>query len=46
MKSTKEIFDMLDLFYANKHLHDKVKKAQEKRACYLYANKMKDGDNK
>ena len=26
----KKIFDMIDLFYANKHLYIKIKKAQRK----------------
>ena len=25
MKTIKDIFNMIDLFYANKHLHDKIK---------------------
>ena len=31
MKSIKDVFDMLDLFYANKHYHDRLKRQQEKR---------------
>ena len=30
MKTIKHIFDMIDLFYANKHLHDKIVKSREK----------------
>ena len=29
MKTIKDIFDMIDLFYANKHLHDKIVKSRE-----------------
>ena len=31
MKSIKDVFDMLDLFYANKHYHDKLKRQHERR---------------
>ena len=30
MKTIKEILDMLDLFYANKHLHDKIVRYRKK----------------
>lgn len=32
MKTVQDIFNMLDLFYANKHLYTKVKKYQDKNA--------------
>lgn len=37
-RSIQKIFDMLDLFYANKHLHDKIKrkKSMEKKQTGLY----------
>ena len=31
MKTIKDIFDMIDLFYANKHCHDRLKRQREKR---------------
>ena len=31
MKNIKDFLDMLDLFYANKHLYDKLKKIDEER---------------
>ena len=31
MKTIKDIFDMIDLFYANKHYHDRLKRQHEKR---------------
>ena len=31
MKTIQDILDMLDLFYANKHYHDRLKRQQEKR---------------
>ena len=31
MKTIKDIFDMLDLFYANKHYYDRLKRQHEKR---------------
>lgn len=30
MKTIKDIFDMLDLFYANKHLNDKIIRKKER----------------
>ena len=30
MKTIKDIFAMIDLFYANKHLHDKIVKCRER----------------
>lgn len=30
MKTVKDIFEMLDLFYANKHLYQKIIKRQQK----------------
>ena len=30
MKTIKDIFDMIDLFYANKHYHDRLKRQREK----------------
>lgn len=37
-RTIQKIFDMLDLFYANKHLHDKIerKKSMEKKQAELY----------
>jgi hypothetical protein len=31
-RSIQTIFDMLDLFYANKHMHDRLRKQDEERA--------------
>lgn len=31
MKTTKDIMNMLDLFYANKHMYDKLKAQDRKR---------------
>lgn len=31
VNKTEQIFDMLDLFYANKHLYEKIKRREE---CY------------
>lgn len=31
IKSIQDILDMLDLFYANKHYHDRLKRQHEKR---------------
>ena len=31
--STKKIFDILDLFYANKHLYERVKLSETEQEC-------------
>ena len=31
LKSIQDILDMLDLFYANKHYHDRLERQYEKR---------------
>ena len=35
MKSIKDIFNMLDLFYANKHLYEKILAKLEKGKSYV-----------
>lgn len=42
MKTIKDIFDMLDLFYANKHLYDKAKPYIERREKWLAERKEKE----
>lgn len=32
IEKTNKMFEMLDLFYANKHLHDKIKNKKEKES--------------
>ena len=42
MKTIKDIFDMLDLFYANKHMYVKVKLCIERREKWLAERKEKE----
>ena len=37
MKTIEDVFNMIDLFYANKHYHDRLKRQHEKREQEIYA---------